>query len=62
MKYLVALFSLTYYARMHRAQLHGEIGPSGVRALTLAAGINVGGHYKGHFFPSPLSLFLPAHC
>jgi hypothetical protein len=29
------------------------IGPSGVRALPLAAGINVGGHYKGHFFLSP---------
>jgi hypothetical protein len=34
-----------------------KIGPSGVRALPLAAGINVGGHYKGHFFLlSPLSL------
>ena len=32
------------------------IGPSGVRALPLAAGINVGGHYKWHFFLlSPLS-------
>ena len=28
------------------------IGPSGVRALPLAAGINVGGHYKWHFGPS----------
>ena len=26
------------------------IGPSGVSALHLAAGINVGGHYKLHFF------------
>ena len=26
------------------------VGPSGVRALPLAAGINVGGHYKWHFF------------
>ena len=26
------------------------IGPSGVRALPLAAGINVGGHYKWYFF------------
>ena len=26
------------------------IVPSGVRALPLAAGINVGGHYKWHFF------------
>jgi hypothetical protein len=43
------------------------IGPSGVRALPLAAGINVGGRYKWHFFLF-LSLFLsslslsPAHC
>ena len=37
------------------------IGPSGVRALPLAAGINVGGHYKGHFFLLFLSLS-PAHC
>ena len=34
-----------------------NIGPSGVRALPLAAGINVGGHYKWHFFLS-LSFFL----
>ena len=26
------------------------IGPSGVRALPLAAGINVGGHYTWHYF------------
>ena len=32
------------------------IGPSGVRALHLAAGINVGGHYKWHFFSFFLSL------
>ena len=30
------------------------IGPSGVRALPLAAGRNVGGHYKRHFGPSVL--------
>ena len=29
-----------------------NVGPSGVRALPLAAGINVGGHYKWHFGPS----------
>jgi hypothetical protein len=28
------------------------VGPSGVRALPLAAGIKVGGHYKWHFFLS----------
>jgi hypothetical protein len=27
-----------------------KIGPSRVCALPLAAGINVGGHYKWHFF------------
>jgi hypothetical protein len=32
------------------------IGPSGVRALPLAAVINIGGHYKGHFFSSLLFL------
>jgi hypothetical protein len=43
------------------------VGPNGVRALPLAAGINVGGHYKCHFFLF-LSfflyffLFLPDHC
>jgi hypothetical protein len=31
------------------------IGPSGVRALPLADGINVGGHYKWHFFSLSLS-------
>ena len=35
-----------------------RIGASGVRALPLAAGINVGGHYKWHFF----LLLFPAHC
>ena len=34
------------------------IGPSGVRALPLAAGINVGGHYKWHFFLLSLLLLL----
>ena len=29
-----------------------QIGPSGLRALPLSAGINVGGHYKWHFGPS----------
>ena len=47
---------------MHTDKHIGECGktyfdPSGVRALPLAAGINVGGHYKWHFFLS-LSLFL----
>jgi hypothetical protein len=32
------------------------IGPSGVRALPLTAGINVGGHYKWHFVLFSLSL------
>jgi hypothetical protein len=40
-----------------------RIGPSGVRALPLAAGINVGGHYKRHFLSSlsPLSFWLIAN-
>ena len=40
-------------------------GPSGVHALPLAAGINVGGHYKWHFFlflSFSLSSLSPAHC
>ena len=32
-------------AEMKVATILGIIGPSGVRALHLAAGINVGGHY-----------------
>ena len=31
-----------------------DIGPSGVRALPLAAGINEGGHYFRYFGPSVL--------
>ena len=31
-------------------ELKIKFGPSGVRALPLAAGINVVGHYKWHFF------------
>ena len=34
-----------------------RFGLSGARALPLAAGINVGGHYKWHFFSFFLSLF-----
>ena len=36
-----------------------SIGPNGVRALPLAAGINVGGHYFGYIIPL-LLLFLPS--
>jgi hypothetical protein len=32
-------------------------GPSGVRALPLAAGINVGGHYTWNYFSSPFFFF-----
>ena len=32
--------------------IRGSFGPSGVRALPLAAGINVGGHYFRYFGPS----------
>jgi hypothetical protein len=34
-----------------------SICPSVVRALPLAAGINVGGHYARHYFSSSSSLF-----
>ena len=37
------------------------VGPRGVRALPLAAGIIVGGHYKWHFFLFSLSLQLIAN-
>jgi hypothetical protein len=36
--------------------LYTGIGPSGVRALPLAAGINEGGHYFRYFGPSALLL------
>ena len=32
-------------AKIHTAKERGNFGPSGVRALPLAAGINEGGHY-----------------
>jgi hypothetical protein len=35
-----------------------NVGPSGVCALPLTAGRNVGGHYKWHFFLLFLSFFL----
>jgi hypothetical protein len=38
-----------------------NLGPSKVRALPMAAGRNIGGHYKWHFFLFSLS-FSPAHC
>ena len=34
------------------------VGPCGVRVLPMAAGINVGGHHKWHFFLLFLSFFL----
>jgi hypothetical protein len=51
------------YRRLWKVSYLGTIGPYGVRALPLAAGIHVGGHYKWHFYLFFfLSLFLPAHC
>ena len=45
------------FASSPRTKVRGiEIGLSGVRALPLAAGRNVGGHYKWHFFLLSLSL------
>jgi hypothetical protein len=45
-----------------RLTLYLKIGPSGVRALPLAAGINIGGHYKWHLFLSFLLLLLSSFC
>ena len=46
-------FDLTLSSRYSK---HFTFGPSGVRALPLAFGINVGGHYKWHLFgPHPLA-------
>jgi hypothetical protein len=40
-----------------QSHVYSHVGPSGVRALPLAAGINVGAHYKWHFlFLSSLQL------
>ena len=44
------------YNRIDMCKETAIIGPSGVRALPLAAGINVGGHYKWHYFSFSLSL------
>ena len=51
---------ITVLAMCHTNMISVSIGPSGVRALPLAAGINVGGHYKWHFFLlfSPGSLLI----
>ena len=45
--HLISLFCLFLFLRIY-SFMHVNLifGPSGVRALTLAAGINVGGHYK----------------
>ena len=42
------LFLILLYPYRHT----NNVGPSGVRALPLAAGINVGGHYTWHYFSS----------
>ena len=41
--------------------MNNLIGPSGVRALPVAAGTNEGGHYFWYFFLLLLVLFLPAY-
>ena len=46
----LVLFVLLTCARMNRGvkpEIYRDFGPSGVRALPLAAGINIGGHYFG---------------
>ena len=45
----VATFVLLIYI-FYMEQWLWLIGPSGVRVLPLTAGMNVGGHYKWHFF------------
>ena len=45
-------FAMGYYMKVGYSNIGYNVGPSGVRALPLAAGINVGGHYKWHFFLS----------
>ena len=37
-------------SKRQKQNMKVKIGPSGLRALPLAAGINVGGHYKWLFF------------
>ena len=57
---LVNLFSILWEHLDYPSRLFFTFryfGPSGVRALPLASGRNVGGHYKWHFFPFSLSLF-----
>ena len=41
-------------SEMHKFSCVSNIGPSGVHALPLAAGINEGGHYFRYFVPSVL--------
>jgi hypothetical protein len=48
-------------AETYVATKNGLFGPSGVRALPLAGGRNIGGHYKWHFLSLSFSLsFSPA--
>ena len=47
-----------YYFAYIFANHKTNIGPSGVRALPLAAGINKGGHYFRYFFLFFLLVFL----
>ena len=42
--------SFSAYQKMRAPSFLTFFGPRGVRALPLAAGINVGGHYKWHIF------------
>jgi hypothetical protein len=47
------------YGHFWLRQLFFRIGPSGVRALPLAAGINEGGHYFAYYSSFFSFLFLP---
>ena len=61
---IIRIINLLCYAFYH---LYSQpiiiiiIGPSGVRALPLAAGINEGGHYFAYIIPLFFSLFFSYH-
>ena len=44
--------SLSMFVCLYACNSYSRIGPSGVRALPLAAGRNEGGHYFRNFGPS----------
>ena len=59
---LLSQFAVPDYTGLLKYTTYVQIGLSGVRALPLAAGLNVGGHYKWHFFLFLSFSLSPAHC